>query len=965
MITIFFSLAHQDSGLFNELLKPLSVQRRQGLIHILYDSLISPGDNWNNSIKAYIGRAHIIVLLMSADFFASDQCVEVEMHYALEQQKTRAAHVIPVLLRPTQWEGFHLEQSRLLPSNGEAVTLWENLDSALLEVTKGICQVAKEIARRLTSTPAPVHPLPFPLSTLPYRQNLFFTDRADILEELYRTFTSGRSGQIRTQALYGLRGVGKTFIAMEYARRHRYEYQAILWLNATPLELLSTNIITLAGQLGIPEQNGGDKQQRFAAVRHWLQHHEKWLVVLDNLEDFTLINHLIPLQGNGHVLLITHTQLSGEFDSPILIPPMTVEEGALLLLRRATLIPERGSRIATSETTFLQASALAQEVENYPLALNQAGAFLQETHQPLPTYLKRYRQQKWRSHSFNWRRWFAKDHPDPVTTTLAVTLKKIAQIDPNALELLRFFAFLHPDAIPDEMIMRGTPVLTGSLHSIVADPRVFDDALATLKRFALLHLSADRTTLNMQNIVQVAIKKNLTKKQQNRFANQAVCLINFIFPEEILFKTWEECERYLPQAQHCSTLLHDFDLTLKEGGLLLERLGFYYYQRGCYSEAKTFLTQALHLQEHLQDEDPSDLAQTLSSLGLLSQRLAQYQDARVLHQRALELRERVPDHPQIAESLHNLAVLYEHDEQYHQAEQMYLRVLSLDERRGETGHPDAIKTLNNLALMYYLQGEYPQAETAYQRILTIYEHSLFPDHPDITYTLNGLGTLAEKRGDNQQAAKLYQRALTIRERAFGKEHSETAHSINKSARINELHGNYQQAEALYQQALAIGEKTLGVEHPDVALFLNNLAFLAYKQGHYTQAEPLYQRALSIYELAPGTERSAVAQVLTNLGLLYHKTKNEERAEALLRQALMIREQISGMTHPETAQSLSHLADLLADQGRNKEAEPFFQRALTILLHTFGPVHPDVIRLRESLKRNEEEQPPTEPPQTDH
>lgn len=968
MINIFFSLAttsRDDRILFNKLLKSLRVQRRQGLIHVLHDSLISPGDNRGDLIKAFLGKAHIIVLLMSPDFFDSDQCVEVEMHYALEQHKAKAAHMIPVLLRPTEWEGFQLERSSLLPSNGKAVTIWDNLDTALLEVTRGIRQVVKEITHRLTSTPTPVKPLPFPLCTLPYRQNPSFTDRDDILTELYDTFTSGQSVQIRTQVLSGPRGVGKTFIAMEYARRRQHEYQAILWLNATTLELLSADIITLARQLGIPEQNGGDKQQRFAAVRHWLQRHEKWLVVLDNLEDFTLINQLIPLQGSGHVLLITHTQVSGGFDSTIFVPQMTLEDGALLVLQRATIIPKQSSRISASETEFLQASAIAQEVECYPLSLDQAGIYIKETQQTLSTYLKRYRWQKWRSRYLRWQGWFAKDRLVPVTTTFALTFKKIDQIDSNAWKLLRFFAFLHPDALPDEMIMQGASSLIGSLHTITADPLFFDNALTTLQRFELVHLSADSTTLNMHSVVQIAIRKELTKKQRNQLANQAVCLINSIFPEEILFKTWEKCERYLPQAQHCSTLIQDFHLTLKEGGLLLERLGFYYYQRGCYSEAKTYLTQALNLQEHHQDKDPSDIAQTLNSLGLLSQRLAQYQDAKVLHKRALELRERIPDHPQIAESLHNLAVLYEHEGQYYEAEQLYLRALSLDERLAGSDHPDTIKTLNNLALMYYLQGDYPKAQTAYQRVFTIYERSLPLDHPDWTYILNGMGTLAEKRGDDEQAADFYQRALTIREQALGKEHSETAHNINKSAHISELRGNYQQAEALYRLALASGEKTLGSEHPDIALFLNNLALLAYKQGQYTQAEPLYQRALGIYELTPGAERAAFAQVLNNLGLLYHKTKNIERAEALLRQALVLREQLLGMTHPDTALSLSNLADLLVDQRRYEEAKPLLQRALAILLDTFGPAHADVIHIRESLKRNEEGQPPTEPPKNEN
>jgi tetratricopeptide (TPR) repeat protein len=969
MNTIFFSLSDesQDRILFEELLSQLSVQRRHGLIKVLYDSLINPGDNRNALIQSFIRQANIIVLLISPDFFHSNQCFEVEMQYILEQQKERPLQVIPVLLRPTQyilrptqWESFPFERSQFLPPNGRAISIWKNRDNALLEVVKGIHRVATNLIGNAADVLPPIKPLPFPLYTFPYRYNPSFTDRKDILAELHRSFTSGQNLQIRTQTLYGSEGVGKTIIATEYARHHHNEYQVILWLNARPPELLSANIVTLADQLGIPVQDGGDKQQRFAAVRHWLQHHEKWLVVLDNLEDFTLIKQLIPLQGSGHVLLITRTHPNEELSSSILVPQMSVEEAALLLLRRAQIISDQASSISASETDFLQASAIAQAVECYPLALDLAAAYIKETRCTLTTYIKSYRQlQRW-AHLFGKRGWKAKDYRDPITITLLITFKKIARIDPNALKLLRFFAFLHPDALADEMIMQGASSLTGSLHTIIANHFTFHDAFALLQRFSLVHIGSDSTTVHIHSVVQAVIRQKLTKKQQDLLADQAVCLINATFPE-VHFETWEECERYLPQALHCSTLLQDFHLTLEEGGLLLERLGFYYYQRGCYDEANMYLTQALRFQERYQSGNASDIAQTLNSLGLLSQRLAQYQDAKSLHQRALELRERVPDHPQIAESLHNLAVLYEHEGQYHQAEQLYLRALSLDEHAGRSDHPDTTKTLNNLALVYYLQGHYLQAKTTYQRVITIYEHSQFPHDPALAYALNGLGTLAEKHGDNQQAADLYQRALTIREQALGKEHSETAHSINKSARINELRGNYQQAQILYEQALTIGRKKLGPEHPDVALFLNNLALLAYKQGRYQQAEPLYQQALSIYEQTPTSERLDVAQVLNNLGQLYRKTQNEERAEALLQQALAIREQIPDILHhPDTAQILSNLGALLADQHQYEKAELLFQRALAILLPKFDFIHPDVTRVREMyasflelMKRNEE------------
>ncbi len=951
-IKIFFSLTpdptSKDRGLFEELQKQLRSLMRPGDIDVLYDSLIIPGSNIGDAIKAFIRSADIIVFLLSADFFASDQCVEKEMKYVLEQHAVGNVDVVPVLLRPTGLGDLPAEQFRLLPPNGTPVSSWADQDEALLEVARGIREaVDKRLKHRLINTFQSISGKlsQFPLCVLPYRFNPFFTDRKDILAQLHRSFTSGQDVQIRMQALQGQAGVGKTIIAIEYIRRYQREYQPLLWLNAAPSELLSASIVSLADQLGLSLSDGSDQQERFAAIRYWLQHHEQWFVVIDNLEDFTLINQLIPLHGNGHVLVITHNQDNSVVFSPISVSQMSIEEGALLLLRRATLIPEQSSLITAYEADFIQAQHITSELKGYPLALDLVGAYIKETRRSLASYLQRFRRQRWWTHLFGGRRRFKQDYLDLLTATLALTFQVIARTHPNALKLLRFFAFLHSDALSYEMLLYGAPSLTSSLRPLIADRLVLDDLLATLQKFSLIHQHADSSTFYMHGTVQLIVRKQLTKKVQAQFAQQAVLLVNSIFPD-VLYETWEECKRYLPQAQHCSRLIHELQIPLKDAGLLLERLGFYYYQRGCYPEATIYLTQALRHQEQYHPHNLSDMAQTLNSLGLLSQRQARYQDAKVLHERALKLRESISDEIQMAESLYNLAVVCEQEGQYQQAEQFYLRVLALDERLSGPDHLNTAKTLNNLAVVYYLQGHYPKAEATYQRTLTIYKNFLPSNHPDLAYLLNGQGALAEKRGDDERAAELYNQAFTIREQALGKAHSETAQSINKLARIYELRSDYPQALSHYQQALTITEQTLGPEHPESALILNNLALLAYKQGHYQQAESLYQRALSIYELTPGVERPAVASVLNNLGQLYHKTNDELQAEAVLRQALAIREQVPGMLHPDTAQSLSNLGALLIDQHRYTEAEPLFQQALAILLQTVGPAYPQVSYVRE-------------------
>lgn len=963
-IKIFFSYAPsgEDRSWFEKLHIHLSGLKRQGLIEIWYDSAISAGSNVGQIIETYLNTADIIVLLISADFLASDQCCEVEMKRALELSSKGAARIIPVLLRPSDWKELPLEQHRPLPPNGNPVSLWKNRDAALLEVAREIRKVVEELARSLSRRFVRSGRPQFPLCTVPHRQNPFFTDREDLLTALHTYFSTKSVSQTRIQAINGLSGMGKTQLAVEYACRYRHEYQAVLWLNATSHERLSADVASLADQLSLPTQDRTDEQRLFAAVKHWLHHHDQWLLLLDNLEDFTIVNQLIPPQGSGHVLLITHSQAIGTFGQTVSIIEMAPDESALLLLRRAKRIAEHASPDAANEAEYLQALSIAQEVAGYPLALDQAGAYIEETHHSLASYLELYRRRQATLLGMRGRLALEQnEHPDPVTTTLSLTFARVAQIDPHALELLRLFAFLHPDDIPDEMLTQGASALSEPLQTIAADPVLLDTAIATLRRFSLLHHRVDTTTLNIHRIVQVVLKAQLTNDQQRQLAIQVVHLVNHIFPGGD-FLTWPECERYLPQAQRCAKLITDYQMTFDEAAHLLHCLGTYCYERALYSEAETSLTHALSIREQQRGPEHLETAETLNALAQLYSKQGKYRLAEPLYLRALSIREQQlgPDHVVTALSLNNLASLYRLLADYQRAATLQKQALTIYEHILGLNHSSTATALNNLALIYQKQGHYQQAEPLLLRALALREHAPDVHHLALTSSLNMLAELYQLQGKHQQAEPLLLRAIAIREQTLGSEHPDTARSLHHLAALYDTLENYPQAEALYQRTLSIYEQVLGSGHPRTAGVLHNLAFLFRRQGQYQRAEPFYQRALVIYEQTLGPDHPRTANTLNSLGRLYRLLEHDERAEPLLRRALAIRERVLGSEHIETSGTLNVLAELLTHQGHYEQAEPLFQRALAIRRNILGEMHPEValvlenyIKLLERTHRAEE------------
>ena len=151
-IEVFYSYASQDELLRDKLEKHLSILKRQGLISSWHNREIHPGREWAEEIDAHLNTAHIILLLISSDFLASDYCYDIEMKRALERHRAKEAHVIPIILRPVDWRGASFEHLQALPIDGEPVTSWRNRDQAFLNIAQGIRKVVKELTSESVSS---------------------------------------------------------------------------------------------------------------------------------------------------------------------------------------------------------------------------------------------------------------------------------------------------------------------------------------------------------------------------------------------------------------------------------------------------------------------------------------------------------------------------------------------------------------------------------------------------------------------------------------------------------------------------------------------------------------------------------------------------------------------------------------------------------------------------------------------
>jgi len=158
---VFISYAHKDESLREQLDTHLKLLHRQGVIETWHDRRIAPGESWAGVIDLNLEQADIILLLISADFLASDYCYDREMTRAVKRHAMGEAVVIPVMLRDAYVSDAPFMSFQGLPRDMRPVTQWEDRDAAWRNVAEGIARAAKAIKSRGDGTTEP------PASTRP------------------------------------------------------------------------------------------------------------------------------------------------------------------------------------------------------------------------------------------------------------------------------------------------------------------------------------------------------------------------------------------------------------------------------------------------------------------------------------------------------------------------------------------------------------------------------------------------------------------------------------------------------------------------------------------------------------------------------------------------------------------------------------------------------------------------------
>lgn len=237
-------------------------------------------------------------------------------------------------------------------------------------------------SRSVTEKPRFPGALP-PVWNVPFNRNPNFTGRRSLLTDLHDALNSGQYAAL-TQAITGLGGVGKTQLALEYVYSYINEYEIVWWLRSEEPSTLAAEFADLALRLNLPEKDEANQEVLIEAVKKWLGQNRRWLLVFDNALDPKEIKSFLPQGAGGHVIITSRNPVWGNLARSLKVTKFERSESIEFLLKR------------TGQEDRKAANDLAEALGDLPLALEQAGAYIETTAKPLNEYLAAFQKPSWR-----------------------------------------------------------------------------------------------------------------------------------------------------------------------------------------------------------------------------------------------------------------------------------------------------------------------------------------------------------------------------------------------------------------------------------------------------------------------------------------------------------------------------------------------------------------------------------------
>ena len=495
-------------------------------------------------------------------------------------------------------------------------------------------------------------------------------------------------------------------LGVEHAWRRSGDYDVVWWVPAEVPATIAASLAALAAAMGL---DTSDPEAVVGLLHAELGRRGRWLVVFDNATDPASLAPYLPAGGGGQVLVTSRNPAWRGAGAVLDLDVWPEPQAVAFLLARSGANDEEA------------AVAVAAELGCLPLALEQAGAYVEQTGMALGSYrdlvATRLAEMLERgTPAFSTR---------TVAATFSLAYERAGQLSPLAAQILQTAALVAPDDIPTELVSGGEPL---------AD----EDALGVLRRLALVRRQGD--SLGVHRLVGAVVRQLLGPDELAARGTAALAALERAFPNPARdHRSWPRSARLLPHV----LALADHVPEAAELGGLLNQAGIYLSSRAQLGAAAEVLARALRISEAAYGPDHPEVARTLGNLGNVLLGLGDLAAAREHQQRALRINEAAygPDHPDVARTLGNLGIVLQDLGDLAAAREHQERALRIEEAAYGLDHPEVAITLTNLGNVLQGLGELAAAREHQRRALRIFEAAYGPAHPHTQTTRRNLDAL--------------------------------------------------------------------------------------------------------------------------------------------------------------------------------------------------------------------------------
>ncbi|KAK4201350.1 hypothetical protein QBC40DRAFT_324492 [Triangularia verruculosa] len=702
---------------------------------------------------------------------------------------------------------------------------------------------------------------------MPYPRNRCFVGREELFCKINTCLTPPNEGSLgRVFCIYGLPGIGKTHTAIEFAYRQKDDnnFTHIFWISADSAEKLEQGFVSIARDLGLASSTAmEDRDKLLGLALSWMEKpHDgaSWLLVLDNVDSFPVLNQYWSAFTGGSVLITSKDAIHGlaaVTTSPTdshHVEAFSVPEGAEFIKKR---FATRGIQDIDEST----AGDLANRLGLYPLLLDQMVTVIESEPEPVPmSQIHDLLKVEFGDELFQN---VEPDSPWYHESAGKAVEAHIKRLDNQHRLSLGTIAFFDPDNIPEGLLLSKDQRV--ACFSNTAKLQVI---LSRLRKSSFIGSASkgnddDCRRINLHRLVRDRALKTCPD-HQTAF-NNAVHLLRQAFPlhqlsRDHMVEDWEECEKFQPHVltlhQQYINLRDNFGIQLISSFTFIELIyscAWYMCERGRFEVSKTLIASCQKAHDEIVSREhthlggrssipPAFLADLYTVQQFYHTEATSGISMTELARKALSIREDAvkqglldPYHPNRANGFMNVGVAMACEDPKG-AIKMHNRALEI--RLGSEKYKD--QQVHGLALNYLnvgrcwlLVGDLMTAASCFEKSLEVIrarEQKLGRQFTLTAWATSALGAVRAYQDDFPCALKLLVESLKLHIDTMGDKHMKTLSCYYRLAWVYHKLGNFEPAQQILQALLKTYNSFDPMPTPDLARTKFKLSQVLQDQG---------------------------------------------------------------------------------------------------------------------------------------